>query len=1111
MVMAADSLLWTPEARARVLPRRSHGVRVALPEGREARDAIDAVYALRRDAIVLGATHADPEHASLQQKAIAHLDGDGPFAAVAAAAAALLVLFEREPAPGVSNETLSRSLVDAWLERGGPALAVLACAATAAFRARRDPGDHSLVLDRHVTPMQYGEPLHEPAERRWIALRARHATMPDADYAAARAAAAKLLPNASPRLAARLVYAFPDEAAWSAALARALLAGTAHAHFDLLLASLADPALVAEVVDHFHDGAYQLAPHVYDLADALQLAAAGPLVAIAESAANVHWGVEEERRESAAAVALVPTPQVAQWLATRLDDKAIRAPASQLFARAPQLAITTLAPIVAGPAGKKKTSHEHAAALLASVVRAAPDTARAAVEELVGPAARLVLDLIAAAAVVAEAEPSAVPPLLAAPPWAHGRPRSKKKSGKPLALELSPLAFAEHLEEGVAQEYPAAADETAALARIERELAAGSHVFLFQLPMVSRTTALALLERHPTSAWCKSYRFDEHLATALAQIGIEALGPLLRFAKERPGEVAAGLEEAVSPRVAPVMAHVLARVRKHRRVAERWLVRHPRAAAVGLLPELVGKGSDAKARSNAARALRFLAARGQADTLAEVASEYGSPCVSALAATLADDALADLAPKKPPRLPAWLGVGSLPRPRLEGAPPRSLPLAAVQSLCEMLAFTDHEEPYEGLEQVREACDAVSLGDFAWGIFEAWCLAGNPMNEKWAFFAIGHLGRDEHAHRIAALVRQWPSDGAFPRAVVGLDVLATMKSDAAFMLLHGIGERVKSRPLQNRAIEKMESVAESLGLGVDELADRLVPTLGLDDDGARVLDFGPRSFRVGFDEHLRPFVRDAEGARLADLPKPGKSDDEAKATAASAQWKSLKKAAKATAGQQVERLQDAMIAQRRWEPATFATYLAGHPLVAHLVRRLVFGVYDGAGGLVASFRVAEDGTYAGPDDETLTLPDGARIGVLHPLEISVAAVATWGERLSEYEILQPFPQLGRDVPRSITRADVERFTPVDTLKLLGLERRGWRRGPVGDGGIVDEVEKEAGPLRVALQLVPGIYAGDPRMNPLQTPQSLEFSGEPGAIFLAEVAADLRAVGAVTSSP
>ncbi|MDF2694558.1 MAG: Molybdate metabolism regulator, partial [Labilithrix sp.] len=387
-----------------------------------------------------------------------------------------------------------------------------------------------------------------------------------------------------------------------------------------------------------------------------------------------------------------------------------------------------------------------------------------------------------------------------------------------------------------------------------------------------------------------------------------------------------------------------------------------------------------------------------------------------------------------------------------------------------------------------------------------------------FFAVGHLGRDEHAHRLAPLIRVWPTEGAFARAVLGLDVLATMKSDVALMLLHGISEKVKSRPLLNKAKEKMDSVAESLGLTAEELADRLVPTLGLDDDGSRELDFGARSFRVGFDENLRPFVREKQekqgGGRLADLPKAGKNDNEELAVAAHAEWKALKKAAKVAATQQISRLEGAMIAQRRWEVDAFAMYLAGHPLVKHLVRRLVWGAYDEQGDLVGTFRVAEDGTYADADDETFTLPEGACVGVLHVLETNADTIAKWGERFSEYQLLQPFAQLGREVQRNVSVADVERFVEVDSLKLLGLERRGWRRGPVGDGGVVSQFEKEAGALRASLSIEPGLYAGDPKMNPTQKLHDLEFASvlsgpiaKPDLIFLSEVAADLRAVGAL----
>ncbi len=158
----------------------------------------------------------------------------------------------------------------------------------------------------------------------------------------------------------------------------------------------------------------------------------------------------------------------------------------------------------------------------------------------------------------------------------------------------------------------------------------------------------------------------------------------------------------------------------------------------------------------------------------------------------------------------------------------------------------------------------------------------------------------------------------------------------------------------------------------------------------------------------------------------------------------------------------MIARRRWQADAFATYLVRHPLVTHLVRRLVFGAYDASGALIGTFRVAEDATYAGAQDELFVLPEGARVGVVHPLEIDVSAVAAWGQRLSEYEILQPFAQLGRDTPRDVTLADLERFAPVGSLKLLALERRGWRRGRPGDGGIIWELEKDAGSLHVSNQ-------------------------------------------------
>lgn len=150
------------------------------------------------------------------------------------------------------------------------------------------------------------------------------------------------------------------------------------------------------------------------------------------------------------------------------------------------------------------------------------------------------------------------------------------------------------------------------------------------------------------------------------------------------------------------------------------------------------------------------------------------------------------------------------------------------------------------------------------------------------------------------------------------------TDIALMNLNGIALKVKFKGLQEKAREQIDTIAAARGLTIAELGDRLVPDLDLDADGSRVLDFGSRQFKVAFDQALRPTVRDSQGNLLEDLPKPTKSDDAARARAASETFKLLKKEAKAIASIQIFRLEQAMCAQRRWDLPTWTTFLLDIP-------------------------------------------------------------------------------------------------------------------------------------------------------------------------------------------
>ena len=558
--------------------------------------------------------------------------------------------------------------------------------------------------------------------------------------------------------------------------------------------------------------------------------------------------------------------------------------------------------------------------------------------------------------------------------------------------------------------------------------------------------------------------------------------------------------------IGPIAARAFAKLKSLRGMGREWLKRFPEHAACALIAPALGKPNEA--RDCAAMALRYLASIGHTALLEQVAARYNqSEVLSALHAVLNESAL-NRHPTKLTALPEFWKPSGWSRPLLHSG--KALPDAALDVLGTMMAFSGTEEVYEGLKQVKAACTAQSMADFSWDCFSAWLNASAPSKAGWALLSLGLFGTDDTARKLTPFIRAWPGEAAHARAVTGLDVLAAIGSDVALMLLNGIAQKVKFKGLQDRAAEKIVAVAEARGLSAEELEDRLAPDLGLDEQGSMVLDFGPRAYKVGFDESLKPYVREwAEGkagARLPDLPKPKKTDDEELAKGATERFKLLKKDVRTIASQQVLRLELAMCARRRWSATVFAQFIADHPLVRHLVRRLIWGVYamptdtigegEDAENIVASyggvlqgcFRVSEDGQYTTAEDDPFALPEGEqfKIGLPHALELPAHQAAEFGQLLADYELLQPFAQLGRD---TYTLSDAERSADtlsrwkgvkVPTGKILGLSNNGWRRGPAQDGGCIWTYDKPAdGKRSLELTLDPGIIVGMIDEYPEQT--------------------------------
>ena len=117
-----------------------------------------------------------------------------------------------------------------------------------------------------------------------------------------------------------------------------------------------------------------------------------------------------------------------------------------------------------------------------------------------------------------------------------------------------------------------------------------------------------------------------------------------------------------------------------------------------------------------------------------------------------------------------------------------------------------------------------------------------------------------------------------------------------------------------------------------------------------------------------------------------------------------------------------------------------------------------------------------NEATYRLDGIATVGVVHPLHLTDEQRSAWGEIFGDYEIIPPFPQLGRTVhrlePEELRRKEIVRSKEikVPAFTLVGiLDRHGWSRGIPQDAGLFHEHSKpfEGANVTAVIQ-----YAGIP---------------------------------------
>ncbi|MQM27644.1 DUF4132 domain-containing protein [Glycomyces albidus] len=880
------------------------------------------------------------------------------------------------------------------------------------------------------------------------------ASLPDAEYAAVVDALAQRRTDPPRRLAVSLLV--PDEAAWLDEVCAEHRAQQPNSAPSTLLLRVVGTASQLQDLD-------PNAPFLHwfntnEVADLLYRLGAEAMP-ILERLVQLNNSTDQWKTVYRA-LAAVPVDGAFELILDRLDDPPAMGFALEAAARFPQRALRLIA---ARAAGADAAMRRRLTTLLYCdpiILGAALPLQERAVKDAIA-------DLTGGAERVPAAPIEELPPLLASPPWA-----AQAAEAAPVVLKgLTPLPInrvvwaAGEREEWA--EYEVSWYGHRNWVEMAKNFAeAGPYAQPDILAMAPpELTAELLPDWSPTAGSPKPGALKRILAnhgTAAAEAVATAAGA--------DASMRTVLLPIANLTAARLVADALVRLKTMRAFAFAWLDRHAADAAALLVPDALGKTK--KPRAAAEAALRYIAGSAGADVVREAAAQYGAEAAAAV------ESLADVDPLTPavavPEPGAWVSAFALPQILLPGRE-RALPDAAVRTAATVLALGSPDYDYPGVAVLAETCDRASLTRFSLALFEQWLLAGAPWDESWALTQLMHFGDDEVVRELTPLIGRWPGENQHHRAVKGLRVLGAIGSEAALRAIQGIGEKAKFTAIKEEAREQITAIAANLGLSAEQLADRLVPDFGLREESALVLDYGPRQFKVGFDEQLKPFVTDADGKPRKSLPKPAAKDDALLAEAAYKRFANLRKELRTVAADQVKRLERAMVTGRSWTPAEFDEYFVRHPLTWHLTRRLVWTADDGAGPV--AFRLAEDRTRTDVEENELDVAATAAIRVAHPVHLG-ESVPAWSEIFADYEIVQPFAQLGRPVDaftdEELATGHLTRFegASVSVGSLLGLVKQGWIRAGALDAGIVHGMWCELpGTGYLVLDLSPGLNAGD----------------------------------------
>ncbi len=276
-------------------------------------------------------------------------------------------------------------------------------------------------------------------------------------------------------------------------------------------------------------------------------------------------------------------------------------------------------------------------------------------------------------------------------------------------------------------------------------------------------------------------------------------------------------------------------------------------------------------------------------------------------------------------------------------------------------------------------------------------------------------------------------------IVALGQIGGAEAGAA---LRRLQDSTSHNGFRKRIARALTVAAVASGLTPGQLAERMVPTGGLREDGTVDVAAGTLTARASVDDDLKVTVAWAVAGGWAARPPTDASTSDVKAV----RWqvKELRDALRA----ERRRVEGLFAVDRRWDMADWRRYYLDHPVTGRLARRLIWRVVGGDGTKVTGMPTAT-GTVRALDAEA-PLPATGTVALWHPATATTDEVNAWRSWLLDHAVRQPFKQAFREVylltpAELVTGTYSNRFAAhvLHYQQAYALfKQRGWTAGYLG---------------------------------------------------------------------